>query len=374
MNLLKAGLIASLTLGTSAAIFLKPKVVEAHCRVYHPHHCGTNDIRNLPNQIPKEIDDCINGGGCSLPADEAWGEAGRIAYTTGLTTIAAKNSTLPAKSLSSWQKEHLRPYFGNLVDRVKIKYGATTLDNWRVGNFRISIPSDGQTFCNDIYITQRYNRNDRNLLSLITHEMVHSLQCERLGGASNFGYKYFKEYKRANQVYRNNKLEREAYDFAKKFNSEYASLERQISSLGVALDANGGQGIPYQNTNINRNNHNLHWKLIKYQDYYVLRPRVRGQVALSANGGRGNPYLHPLDHNHEHNLHWKLIKYQDYYVLRPRVREQVALSADGGRGNPYLHPLNNNHEHNLHWRLTPVGSYYIISPRVSESCGGPCPF
>ena len=47
--------------------------------------------------------------------------------------------------------------------------------------------------------------------------MVHSQQCERLGGASNFGYKYFKEYKRANQNYRNNQLEREAYDFGAKF-------------------------------------------------------------------------------------------------------------------------------------------------------------
>lgn len=179
---------------------------QADCTTWHPHHCGVNDIR-------REIDNCINGGGCSLPADEAWGEAGRIAYRAAQEAIAANNFRLPAESLDSFQKRRLRPHYGDLVDRVRVKYGATTLDNWRAGVYRISTPSDGQTFCNDIYITRRYRPNDFDLLELIAHEMMHSLQCQRFGGASNFGYHYFKEYKRANQNYRNNKLEREAYDF-----------------------------------------------------------------------------------------------------------------------------------------------------------------
>ncbi|NES83660.1 MAG: hypothetical protein F6K10_20860 [Moorea sp. SIO2B7] len=222
-----------LSLASTVGIFSVTSVfnyqkVSAHCTGYHPHHCSIDDIKDLPNQIPSEIDNCINGGGCSIPADEAWGEAGRVAYTSGQQTIAAKNSRLPAKGLTSWQKDHLRPYFGSLVDRVRIKYGATTLDNWRIGNWTINVPSDGQAFCNDIYITQRYRSNNRSLLGLIAHEMVHSQQCKRLGGASNFGYKYFKEYKRANQNYRNNQLEREAYDFEAKFDREYASREERI--------------------------------------------------------------------------------------------------------------------------------------------------
>jgi hypothetical protein len=56
------------------------------------------------------------------------------------------------------------------------------------------------------------------LLELIAHELVHSQQCERLGGMSNFGYEYFREYKRANQNYRNNRLEIEAYDLVARIN------------------------------------------------------------------------------------------------------------------------------------------------------------
>lgn len=97
--------------------------------------------------------------------------------------------------------------------------------------YRISLPSAGQTYCNNIYITARYSRNDFNLLELIAHELVHSAQCEKLGGASNFGYHYFKQYKRANQVYRNNKLEREAFDY--------------VASIDLRTEPAAGRHVPW---------------------------------------------------------------------------------------------------------------------------------
>ena len=221
-------------LSSSVLAVLLAKQVRADCTRWHPHHCGIRDVE-------REFNNCFSGG-CSIPADEAWGEAGRTVYTAGLATIAANNSTLPAKSLTTWQKDRLRPYFGNLVDRVRIKYGATTLDNWRIGGTRISVPSDGQTFCNNIYLTKRHRGEDKELLALIAHEMVHSQQCERLGGASNFGYNYFKYYKRANQNYRNNKLEVEAYDIEAKFVNELESIEREIATSKRHVDWSNNLG------------------------------------------------------------------------------------------------------------------------------------
>ncbi len=66
--------------------------------------------------------------------------------------------------------------------------------------------------------------------------MVHSQQCERLGGASNFGYNYFKYYKRANQNYRNNKLEVEAYNIEAKFENELESIEQKIATSKRHVD------------------------------------------------------------------------------------------------------------------------------------------
>ncbi|MBC6471752.1 MAG: hypothetical protein GDA48_02110 [Hormoscilla sp. GM102CHS1] len=48
----------------SSCLLYANRHAQADCTRWHPHHCGVNDIR-------REIDNCINGGGCSLPADEA---------------------------------------------------------------------------------------------------------------------------------------------------------------------------------------------------------------------------------------------------------------------------------------------------------------
>lgn len=208
------------TLGAVIGAFALSKSAEADCTHWHPHHCGVEDVKRegqrTAEDIQREIDNCFNGGGCDipgLPADELWGEAGRQFIDEAAAAIAAKNAALPVEPLNDLQKRHLRPHFGDLVDRVRVKYGATLLDNWRTPLGTISEPSGGQTFCNDIYITQRFRPNDADLMELIAHEMVHSQQCERLGGLANFGYEYFKGYKNANQSYRNNPMEEEAYQF-----------------------------------------------------------------------------------------------------------------------------------------------------------------
>ena len=94
------------------------------------------------------------------------------------------------------------------------------MDRWQVGNSIVhlgAIDSAAQTYCDRVYIRAPYQPENRQQLILLAHEMVHANQCEQLGGMGKFGYEYFKEYKRANQRYDKNKLEREAFIFQAKF-------------------------------------------------------------------------------------------------------------------------------------------------------------
>ena len=56
---------------------------------------------------------------------------------------------------------------------------------------------------NDIYIRDQNGRNSAcDELELLAHELVHTRQFEKYGRSySNFGYHYFKEYKKANLKY-----------------------------------------------------------------------------------------------------------------------------------------------------------------------------
>ncbi|WP_156800371.1 hypothetical protein [Thalassoporum mexicanum] len=148
----------------------------------------------------------------------AWGQAGVIAYKAGANTMQARNGQ--GKSLDIGQKQALRPHFGKLVDRVRVSYGAQMLDRWEVDGKPLllsSVESSAQAFCDRIYVKAPYAKNAPNQLILLAHELVHSKQCQDLGGIEGFGYAYFKAYKLANQVYRDNKLEVEAFKFQNQF-------------------------------------------------------------------------------------------------------------------------------------------------------------
>lgn len=194
----------------------KPQKAQAHCAWNHPHHCELEDF-DPTKLIP----------GSAEVVEEAWGEAGRGLYSAAAEFMSIDNNHIPRQSLDSRQKELLRPEFGSLVERVTVQYGADMMDRWGSGKFQISQGSAGQTFCNEIYIQAPYTENDYSQLILLAHELQHSRQCENLGGMSNFGYRYFKEYKKAGQSYENNSLEREAETVAGKVEQYVASQRSQ---------------------------------------------------------------------------------------------------------------------------------------------------
>ncbi len=152
----------------------------------------------------------------SEPA-EVWGNSGVIMFNMAAKVTATRNPV--GQSLTIAQKKSLRPLFGDLVDRVRVNYHAQLMDQWSNGDQQVhvgDVDSAAQTFCDRIYVRDAYQPANRGQLLLLAHELAHSWQCERLGGANKFGYKYFKSYYQAGQRYENNPLEKEARSIAKK--------------------------------------------------------------------------------------------------------------------------------------------------------------
>jgi hypothetical protein len=175
---------------------------------FQAERCNWSDITCNPDL--KEYTKAI--------AEEAWGQAGIVAYQAAAQWMRANNGS--TQELDNIQKQHLRPFFGDLVDRVAIAYNARLMDDWLYAGFKIDIgqvDSVAQTYCDRIYIERSYKPNDPGQLTLLAHELMHSRQCEQFGGVGKFGYYYFREFKKAGQSYENNKLEREANDFERQF-------------------------------------------------------------------------------------------------------------------------------------------------------------
>jgi len=197
-------------------------------------------------------------------AEQAWGEAGAVAYPAAANVMLRRNTD--SKRLSDSQKRYLRPHFGDLVDRVVVTYGSSMMDQW--GDINLSgVDTAAQTYCNRIYIQDSYKPDNTQQLVTLAHEMTHSKQCEELGGEGKFGFHYFREFKRAGLNYENNKLEREAYSFENQFASslsssqssggvDYEDLTRQLyrSILGREPDPSGFS----DNVNAMRQ-HNFEW-------------------------------------------------------------------------------------------------------------------
>ncbi len=162
------------------------------------------------------VPDLAMGGPLPDPEQEAWALAGRVALPSSARVMAERNPAgLP---LADTQRSALRPYFDDLVDRVRVVWDAKLLDQWAVGRYALR-PSNwgGQSYGDRIYLNQPMRPGDAGQLQLLAHELVHSRQTERFGGLEGFGYEYFKGYYLAGLSYEGNGLEREAIEFQAEF-------------------------------------------------------------------------------------------------------------------------------------------------------------
>jgi Domain of unknown function (DUF4157) len=170
----------------------------------------------------------VSGGSVRIPqfpsfaaptTEVAWGETGATVLPLAAQIMTVRNPL--GMALDAEQKSYLRPLFGDLVDRVRVVYRAQLLDRWAQRDGKEmhigGVDSSAQTYCNRIYIRAAYRPHDTDRLVLLAHELTHSQQCDRAGGISKFGERYFQGYYRGGQTYQKNPLEKSARVMEEKF-------------------------------------------------------------------------------------------------------------------------------------------------------------
>jgi hypothetical protein len=176
-------------------------------------------------------------------SSEQWGEAGRSFMYAAKSKIANDNITVQEEPIHPMFKEALRPKYGNLVDKVRLAYGAnilTTMCLWQNKGCIDLSDTVAQTFGDTIYIKYpkpvpefkdstlqvgRALKWDSDHLNLIAHELKHSQQYRDAGSTGRFGYEYFKSFKEVNQSYENISKEVEAREFAAEYINYRCTVE-----------------------------------------------------------------------------------------------------------------------------------------------------
>jgi Ca2+-binding RTX toxin-like protein len=169
-----------------------------------------------------------------------WGAFGAIAYPSGALIMAARNPI--GVGLTNIQKQYLRPYFDNLVDRVVIHYNAVLLNE--LGGFQGSpkIPlhdTAAQTFGLNIYISAPSTNSFFELHRALAHELFHAQQYEQRGSSlASFGRDFFAGYYSGGLNELSNPIEVEAYDF--ELNKFVPNVKSIISQYIESGDNFGG--------------------------------------------------------------------------------------------------------------------------------------
>ncbi len=120
----------------------------------------------------------------------------------------------PGQALTAYQKHRLRPFFGDLVDRVAIHYGALLAGETFVSGERLSWGFSGQTFGRDIFLTAPLNEGWDGQLVTLAHELFHAWQYERdQASGRDFFRGYCRGWAEAGFSYEGNVYEQQAEGF-----------------------------------------------------------------------------------------------------------------------------------------------------------------
>jgi Domain of unknown function (DUF4157) len=164
MKFKRLGLILGLTLTSLAISLLNQKEVQAHCRVWHPHHCT---IEEVVDDVTKTVD--------------RWGLA---VANPSLATVPAYLESLYQQGNGRWRnlpddfKACYRSHYGISLDEVKY---ATNINTGH---------GQGITVGKDIYSPTDINLSNRNDRHWMLHELEHVRQYQVVGGVSAFMVKY----------------------------------------------------------------------------------------------------------------------------------------------------------------------------------------
>jgi len=118
-----------------------------------------------------------------------------------------------SKPLPAAAREKLRPWYGDLVDTVRVSWNSGLLTHWRVFGREVILEDDtaAQTFGNEIFIRESPTYSNAQL-ALIGHELDHAAQYRARGSVTGFARAYCSAFFDSGFSYRQNALEVEAYD------------------------------------------------------------------------------------------------------------------------------------------------------------------
>lgn len=128
----------------------------------------------------------------------------------------ARNAQRPSQPLDATTQYYLRPWFGDLVDKVHVVWQARLNDNLEIFRGVLTGGSRAQTYGYQVYIAPSERAwdpgNSRQLL-LLAHELVHTEQYVRAGESlPRFCQEYMQGWAQRSGVYAQNPLEQEAFE------------------------------------------------------------------------------------------------------------------------------------------------------------------
>lgn len=180
----------------------------------------------LETQIPAVDFETVLGFGDVAPmslfgdiACEPIGQTGAVAYLAAAEIM--RNANSDGVRMDDHQRALFAPEFGDLVDDVRIYYGAdiVAVDAFDQGQ---EMDTDAITFGRDIYISYPVEVGYKKLNPIIAHELVHVAQWKRRGSSAlRFGRDYFNSFCKAGMSYEDNKFEKDAHDVEQRYKTNW---------------------------------------------------------------------------------------------------------------------------------------------------------
>lgn len=168
----------------------------------------------------------------------------------------AWNAQQPALPLDATAQAYLRPWFGNLVDKVHVVWNARLNDRLAVDGQVLARGSRAQTYGPQVFISSSQGVRDpgstRQLL-LLAHELVHTAQYVRYRESlERFCHEYIQGWAQHGGAYAQNPLEQEAFEAAFEVAQWLGQQARSASQADTMVYFHGGDRPPARKTLIPR--------------------------------------------------------------------------------------------------------------------------
>lgn len=178
--------------------------------------------------------------------ETAFANAGAAAYVAAAAAIKEANDDLRKERIDARRRSLLRPDFGDIVDDVRLVFGANLAELNILGQ-QIGTNAAAQTFGDTLYFEDAYSANDSDQLELLAHELIHTQQYRKAGSSLwEFGKRYFREYYRAGLSYDENAMEEEADEFAACFIQRAHSSVRFENTWRSTWDGGWTALVPFR--------------------------------------------------------------------------------------------------------------------------------